>query len=102
MCAPGTPLQAIEICADVVAGQVQHLTPKPPVLLDLRLGLRGPSGKFPVRVAGLRDPAHGGLERRVLQLEMNAEARTEVRMAIGDHVDALHGRVRLDIFQALE
>ena len=30
MCAPGTPLQAIEICADVVAGQVQHLTPKPP------------------------------------------------------------------------
>ena len=100
--AAGTRLQAIQIGADVGAGQVQHLAPKPPVLLDLRLGFRRPSGKFAVRVAGLRDPAHGCLERRVLKLEMNAEARTEVRVAIGDHVDALHGRDRLDIFQTLE
>jgi hypothetical protein len=51
-----------------------------------------------VRVAGLHDPALGCLESRVLKVEMNAQARTEVRVAIGDHVDALHGR--LDIFQA--
>src|SRR5438477_2326550 len=73
MGATGTRLQAIEISADVVAGQVQHLAPEPPVLFDLRLGFRRPSGKFAVRVAGLRDPAHGCLERRVLELEMNAE-----------------------------
>ena len=35
-------------------------------------------------------------------LEMRAEARGEVRVAIGDHVDAVDGRDRLDIFQALE
>src|SRR6185312_5391199 len=38
MRAPGTRLQTIEIGADVVAGQVQYLAAKPPVLLDLRLG----------------------------------------------------------------
>src|SRR5262245_9440977 len=73
MGATGTRLQAIEIGADVVAGQVQHPAPEPPVLLDLRLGFHRPSGEFPVRVAGLRYPLHGGLERRVLELEMNAE-----------------------------
>src|ERR1700693_2133716 len=89
MRAAGTRLQAIKICTDVVAGQVQHLAPKPPVLLDLRLGFRRPSGKFPVRVAGLRDPAHKCLERRVLKLEMNAEARIEVRVIAAplDHND---------------
>jgi hypothetical protein len=97
MCPPSTRLQAIEIGADVGAGQVQHLAPKLPVLLDLRLGLRRPPGEFPMRVAGLRDPAHGCLECRVLKLEMNAEARTEVRVAVGDHVDAVDGRDRLDI-----
>src|SRR5258707_5555392 len=102
MGATGTRLQAIEIGADVGAGQVQHLAPEPPVLLDLPLGFRRPPGKFPVRVAGLRDPTHRCLERRVLELEMNAEARTEVRVTVGDHVDALYGRDRLDIFQALE
>jgi len=40
MCAAGTRLQAIEPGTDVVAGQVQHLAPEPPVLLDLRLGFR--------------------------------------------------------------
>src|ERR1700712_3395874 len=43
----GTCLQAIKIGADVVSGQVQHLAPKPPALLDLPLGFRRPSGKFP-------------------------------------------------------
>jgi hypothetical protein len=61
-----------------------------------------PSGKFPMRVAGLRDPAHGCLENRGLELEMNTEPRTEVRVAIGDHVDAVDGRDRLDILQAIE
>ena len=75
MGAGGTRLQAIEPGADVVAGQVQYLAAEAPILLDLRLGFRGPPGEFE-RVAGLRDPAHGGLERRVLKLEMNAQART--------------------------
>ena len=68
----GARLQAIEIGADVGAGQVQHLAAEPPVLLDLRLGFRRPAGKLAVRGAGLRDPAHRCLERRVLELEMNA------------------------------
>jgi hypothetical protein len=99
---PSPRLPAIKIDADVVPRQVQHLTPQPPVLLDLRLGFRRPSGKFPRPFADLDYPAHGCRERRVLKLEMNTEARTEVRAAIGDHVDALHDRNRLDIFQALE
>jgi hypothetical protein len=99
---PSPRLPAIKIDADVVPRQVQHLTPQPPVLLDLRLGFRRPSGKFPMPFADLDYPAHGCRERRVLKLEMNTEARTEVRAAIGDHVDALHGCHRLDIFQALE
>ncbi|MEA2740006.1 MAG: hypothetical protein QOH05_3313 [Acetobacteraceae bacterium] len=37
--------------------------------------------------------------RGAAALRMNAEARTEVRVAIGDHVDALGS---LDIFQALK
>jgi hypothetical protein len=69
------PSRTIKIGANIDAGQVQHLTPKPPALLDLRLCFRRPSGKFPVRVAGLRYPPHGCLERRVLKLEMNAKAR---------------------------
>src|ERR1039457_2646856 len=100
MCPPRSRLQAIKPGADVVPGKVQHPTPKPPVLLDLSLGFRRPPGEFPVRVAGLRDPAHSRLERRMLKLEMHTEARTEIRVAIGDHVDALYGRDRLDIFQA--
>jgi hypothetical protein len=36
----------------------------------------------------------------VLKLEMSAEARTEVRVAIGDYADALHGRDHLDILHA--
>jgi hypothetical protein len=35
----------------------------------------------------------------VLKVEMSAEARTEVRVAIGDHVDAPHGRDRHDMLQ---
>ena len=97
---PSPRRQAIKIRTDIGVGQVQHLAPKPPVLLDLRRGFRRPSRQLPMRVAGLRDPAHGRLERRVLKLEMNPQPRAEVRVAIGDHVDALHGRDRLDIFQA--
>src|SRR5882724_2260429 len=33
---------------------------------------------------------------------VSADARAEVRVTIGDHVDALHRRDRLDIVQALE
>ena len=54
-----TRLQAIEIGADVVAGPVQHLTPKAPVLLHPRRCFRVPAGKFPVRVGGLLHPTHG-------------------------------------------
>jgi len=68
---PSPRLQAIEIGADVGAGQVQHLTPKPPVLLDLRLGFRRPPRQFSIRPTGLRNPAHGCRENRVLKLEMN-------------------------------
>ena len=59
-----------------------------------------PRASLPCALQASRDPAHGGLERRVLELEMDAEA--QVRMAISDHVDALDGGDRLDIFQALE
>jgi hypothetical protein len=51
MGAAGTRLQAIEKCAGSLPGKV------------------------PVRVAGISDPAHCCLERRILNLEMNAEAR---------------------------
>ena len=83
-----TRLQAIQIGADVRAGQVQHLEPKP---LDTP---RSPPirGRLPMRPTGLRDPAHGRRERRVLKLEINAKPRTEVRVPIGDHVDALRRR----------
>src|SRR4051812_36697306 len=57
MRAAGTGLQAVKISADIGAGQVQHLAPKLPVLLDLRLGFRGPAREFPVGVAGRGDPA---------------------------------------------
>ena len=50
-----------------------------------------------MRAAGFRDPADRGLERRVLELQMDAEARAEVGVAVGDHVDALDGRGRLDV-----
>jgi hypothetical protein len=95
--AAGTRLQAIKIGADIVSGQVQHLAPKAPVLLDLRLGFRGPSGEFPTRVAGLRDPVHGCLERRMLKREMNAEARTEVGVAIGLACGAIRYRLLLPV-----
>src|SRR4051812_29225146 len=75
----GTRLQAIKPGADVVAGQVQHLAPKLPVLLDLRFGFRGLAGKFAVCVAGLRDPAHGCLERRVLKLADRRRSRLSWR-----------------------
>src|SRR3954454_3878141 len=83
MGATGTRLEALEIGADVGAGQVQHLAAEPPVLLDLRLGLCRPAGELAVRLTGLGDPAHGCLERRVLELEMDAQPRTQVRVAIG-------------------
>ncbi len=102
MGASGPRLQAVEIGADVIAGQVQHLAAEPPVLLDLRLGFRRPRGPACRARCRLRDPAYGGLEGRVLELEMNAQARTQVRVAVGDHVDALDGRDRLDVLQALE
>ncbi len=41
-------------------------------------------GTVPQRVAGRGDPAHCCPERRVLKLEMNAQARTEARVATGD------------------
>jgi hypothetical protein len=54
---PSPRLQSIKTGADAGAGQVQRLEPKPPLLLDLHLGLRRLPGRFPERVAGLRDPA---------------------------------------------
>jgi len=35
----------------------------------------------------------------VLKLQMHAESRTQVRAAMGDHVDASYRRDRLDMFQ---
>jgi hypothetical protein len=77
--AAGGRLQATEIGADVGSRQIQHLAPGPLVLL----GLCRASGKFSVRVARERYPAHGCLEGRVIKLEMNAEARAEVRVRRG-------------------
>src|SRR5262249_18052576 len=79
MCRSGRRLQGMEVWAVVVAGQVQLLAAKPPVLLDLCLSLCRPSGQPAVRVAGLGDPLYGSLECRVLHLQVHAEPRTEVR-----------------------
>lgn len=74
----GTRLEAVEIGADVVAGQVQHLALQPPVFLYLCLRLRRSPRQLSVRVAGFHDPAHGGLESRVFELEVNAKLSAEV------------------------
>ena len=40
-----------------------------------------------MRLAGRSDPAHGGLEGRVLELQVNAEPGAQVRMAV--YADAI-------------
>ena len=100
--AAGARLEAVEVRADVVAGQVQHLAPEPPVLLDLCFRLRGAPGELAVLVAGLCDPAHGGLEARVLEVKMDTQPGAQIRVAVGDHVDALDRGDRFDVLEAFE
>src|SRR5262245_47732251 len=102
MCTAGTRLEAIEVGADIVAGQIQHLASEPPVFFDLRFRLRRAPSELAMLAAGLSDPTHGGLEARMLELEVNAKPGAEVRMTVGDHIDALDRSDRLDIIETFE
>jgi len=48
----------VKIRADIVARQVQRLTPELPIYLDLRLGLRRSSSELAVGIACRRDLPH--------------------------------------------
>ena len=95
-------LHPVEIRAHVVPRQVQHLAAKSPILLDLRLGFRRTPRELAVRLARLHDPAHRRLEFRMLQVEMHSKLRAQIRMTVGDHVDPLDRRDRLDILKPFE
>src|SRR5262249_580986 len=98
--AAGARLETIEVCADVVAGQVQHLAPEPPVLFDLCFRLRGAPADLAVLVPGLYDPPHGGLEALLRQVNVDTQPGTQIRVAIGNHIDALHRSNRFDVLEA--
>src|SRR6516225_5040715 len=100
--AAGARLETIEVCADVVAGQVQHLATEPPVLLDLCFRFRGSPGELTVPIASLCYPTHGGLEARVLKVKVDTQPGTQIRVAVGDHIDALHRSNRFDVLEAFK
>src|SRR5262245_23877009 len=100
MRAAGARLEAIEVSADVVARQVQYPAPEPPILLDLCVRLCGAPGKLTVLAAGLRDPAYGRLEAGVFEVEVDTQPGAQIRVAVGNHIDALHRGDRFDVLEA--
>ena len=74
MSATGTRFQAIEIGADIGAGQVQHLAVEPLVLLDLRLGFRRSAGKFAVRLQASATQRTGFIDESLGDLPLRTPA----------------------------
>src|SRR5262249_5296463 len=82
--------------------QIQDLAAQLPVLLDLRLGLRGAARELAVLLARIGDVLHRFLEARVIELQVDAQRGAQIGMPVGDHVYAVHGRNRVDVLQSLE
>ena len=102
MGATGAGLEAVEVGAGVGAGQIQDLAAELPVFLDLRFGLRRASGELAVLLAGIGDRAHGFLEARVVELQMDAQRPAQIGVTVRDHVYALDRGDRVDVLQSFE
>ena len=102
MCPRSPSLEPIMVRAQVRAWQVQHLATPLVVLLDLLLGLGRAAREFAVRVAGIGNTPHHGLKFRVVELQMYAQPRAQIGVALGDHVDAVDGGDFLDVLQPFQ
>src|SRR4051794_41003064 len=89
VCTTRACLETFKISAGVRAGQVQYFATELPVFLDLRFRLRRSPTELAMLFAGVDDLLHCLFESRVIELQMNAQLRTQIRVAVSNHVDAI-------------
>ena len=94
--------ESIVISAQVGTRQVKHLASPLIILPNLLFSFSRAPRELAMRVAGLSDAAHHCLKCRVVELQVYSQTRTEIGVAIGDHINTLDGGNGFDILQPFQ